>query len=398
MPLVKARVTLSNFTHNIVVANKIVKGAKMIVGVFFGGKSCEHNISVVTGMQVVKAVSVSNRAVPIFVDNEGVWWTGKELGELSTYKNLEKTKKQKVYLMPGSRTLYTEGGKKHFTLDCAFLCMHGFGGEDGAIQGLLTLCGVPFTGSGITASALCMDKTYTKKVLRECGISSVDYAVATKKEFEKSEDDTIKNIKKTLRYPLIVKPTKTGSSIGVMLANDDNGLLEALKGAFKWDNTAIVELALTDFTEFNCAVVDGDDDLIASEIEKPIGWKNFLSYSDKYFVKGGGSGRIFPADIDSELTNAIKTLAKKSYKALSCSGVARVDFLLKDENLYVNEINTIPGAMANYLFSVGENKMDFAELCVRAIKVARQNKSEQDSISYVYKSQYNLSGKKTKLN
>ena len=367
----------------------------MNVAVFFGGKSCEHNISIITGMQALQAIAKKHNVIPVYIDSNGVWRTGKKFSDINTYKKDDCGGGKRVHLSPASPFLCSEHGRKIAKIDVALLCNHGLNGEDGSLQGLLRLSGVPYTGSGVLASCVGMDKITMKRLFMQAGLNVLPFVSFSRIAYEKSMFEITERIKKELRFPLIVKPSNLGSSIGISIAHDFEELFKAVKVALMWDNSVLVENALEDFTELNCAVLGYGDDSLASEVEQPVGWTEFLTYDDKYLKKIKGGGRKFPAEIDSEMRDKVRLTAQKAFSYLGCAGVARVDFLLKDGELFINEINTIPGALSNYLFvspktreektENAEKDIDFEELIERLIKIALLRYEEEENLTYSYK-------------
>ena len=347
----------------------------MTVGVIFGGKSCEHNVSIVTGVQTLSELPSKYKAVPIYIDESGVWHNGKELGDIEYYSKRKDTCKE-VHLRPSSPYLYAKNGRKLYKIDCMIVCCHGVNGEDGSLQGLLQLSGIPYTGSGVLASAAGLDKSVMKRLFKEAGLPVVPFVTVSADEYVSDPYAALEAIKSTLSYPLIVKPCNLGSSIGIGIARDLSDLFTCLRAALEWDTKAVVEHALEDFEEYNCAVLLGKP----SEVEKPVGWKDYLTYEDKYLSKSEGVGREFPAKIPSELSDEIKSLAVKAYDAIGADGVARVDFLYKDGELFVNEINTVPGSLSSYLFKGG-----LKEVADKIIERAVVVNSAKRRLKYAYK-------------
>ncbi|MCL2375221.1 MAG: D-alanine--D-alanine ligase [Firmicutes bacterium] len=364
----------------------------MKVVVFFGGKSCEHNVSIITGMQTIKALKTRFDVIAVYIDQQGTFWTGKDLEKIESYKKGAKPKKIKVFLSPASNILYNEKGKAISQIDSAILATHGYGGEDGCLQGLLSLCNIPFSGSGVLASAVGMDKVFMKKIFAQSGLPLVPYIAVSKDEYKNERVLVIEKIRKQLIFPLIVKPASGGSSIGISVAKDLTALFEAIKVGFLWDNTIIIENCLSDFVEYNCAVLGDKFNAVTSEIERPIATNNFLSYQDKYARKQKGTGREFPAAVSMELRKKIKTLAKQAFCSINGGGVARIDFLYDGVNLFVNEINTIPGSLSFYLFKEGDVTLSFTDLLERLIHFAKERKAAQDALQYRYESNYELQG------
>lgn len=359
----------------------------MSIAVFFGGRSCEHSISIVTGVQLLSAIRPL-KPVPVYVQPDGTWVTGEELFDLGFYSRRKKKKLKNVYLTPGSNILRS-GIFKTAELDAAVLCCHGMNGEDGSLQGLLSLCNVPFTGSGIAASAVCLDKVLLKKVLDSSGIEQLPYIYFTKKQFNAHTCHIAEKLEE-IGWPLIIKPARLGSSIGVKLVRNEEQFVEAVNAAFCYDNTVIAEKALENFTELNCAALGRENDIEVSEIEKPLGWKEILTFKDKYGRAKSSGKREFPANIPPELTAEIKQLTAKAFAAAGCSGVARIDYMLgADGKLWLNEINTVPGSLSAYLFKPKYNE---SELVDKLVSIAKAEKAESDKLTYLYKADL-LSGK-----
>ncbi len=349
----------------------------MTVAVIFGGKSSEHNVSIVTGVQALCDFPRGITAVPVYIDERGVWHTGKEYADIKLYSGLHGSYPGKVvHLRPSEPYLYTKNGKKIFKLDCCLLCTHGANGEDGSLQGLIKISGIPFTGSGVTASAAGMDKDIMKKLFKAAELPIVPYVTLSADEYVNDSYAALGKIKSSLEFPLIVKPRGAGSSIGIGIAHDYNELFAAVRVALEWDTVAVIEQALENFDEYNCAVLCGEP----SEVEKPVGWKEFLTYEDKYLSKSENVKREFPAAISDELRDKIRDLAVKAYNAVGADGVARVDFLYCNGELYVNEINTIPGSLAAYFFACGTSGV-ITKTIERAQKVA----AAQKRLKFAYK-------------
>lgn len=364
----------------------------MNVAIIYGGKSCEHNISVITGVQAMKSLdAVKHNLVPIYIDNDGKWWTGKGLEDISTYKNLNFKKLKNVHLEPASKNLYSNKGKVLEKIDVAILANHGLNGEDGTLQGLLQISNIPYSGSSVRGSAVGMDKIVMKQVFEIHGLNVVPYTYFTSFEYQENSNKVIEKIISELEFPLIIKPSNLGSSIGITLANNKEELISSIDVACKWDNRILVEKALTGFKELNCAVLGYGEDLRASEIEEPIGWEGFLTFEDKYVKSSKGGGRNFPAKINKKLYTKVQESAKQAFSAIGASGVARIDFMLEKENLFVNEINSIPGALSNYLFSYGDDGISFSKLLDTLIDIALIEQKHRDNLTYSYNSAFELS-------
>jgi D-alanine-D-alanine ligase len=360
---------------------------KLKVGVLFGGRSAEHEVSVVTALQVISHLDRTKYEVlPIYITKEGKWFVGERLGRGEAYKRLPEVERYGSHafiapdptvkaLVPGSGGLFARGLKE--SIDVAFLSFHGTHGEDGAIQGLLELADIPYTGAGVAGSAVGMDKILMKAAFRAAGIPVVPDVWFNRSEWKENQKAVISRLEKSLRYPMYVKPANTGSSIAVGKAKNRKDLIETIEVASRFDRRIIVDQGVTDLTEINCSVL-GNDNPIPSICEQPLPKDELQSYRDKY-LRGGkgklskqgmaGLSRKFPAPISKTMTRKIQDLAVKAFKATDCAGIARVDFLIdkKRNKIYVNEINTLPGSFAFYLWEAAG--LTFPKLLGRVIEL-----------------------------
>ena len=332
----------------------------MNVGVIYGGASVEHDVSILTALQAMEALSGRHTVVPIYVTRSGRWLSGDALRELDAYRVEGEPDVPEISRDLGGGTIRQHGGggllsrrREGARIDVALPATHGTYGEDGTLQGLLELCGVPYAGSSVGASAAAMDKGLSKAVLRQAGLPVPDGA-------ELARDAGPERVSETLAaygLPVYVKPISLGSSIGVARCTTRAEVDEALELAFELDRAALVESSVEGATEVNCAVLGArGGELRASVCEQPVAQDGLLSFEDKYMRGGKGEGmkgaeRIIPAPIGEEATGRVRELAKRAFRALGCSGVARVDFLIApDGTVYVNELNTIPGSFSFYLW------------------------------------------------
>ncbi len=327
---------------------------KTIVGVIFGGRSVEHEVSIVTAQQIMENIDKAKYEVlPIYISKSGEWYTGVALLDVQEYKDIAGllAKSDKVFLQPdakGNQLTYTSQRKglfsrpRHQKIDVIFPAMHGTYGEDGCLQGLLEMLGLPYVVAAVLGSAVGMDKIMMKAILKDGGLPIVNYIGLNQHEWEDNHQLVIERIEKNLAYPLIIKPANLGSSIGISHAKDQDGLKFAIDVAGHYDRRIIVEQGLTDFMEINCSVMGNQADLQASLCEQPLSWQEFLSYEEKYLSKWSkqgmaGSSRKLPAPISDELTTQIQELAKTTFSLLDCQGIARIDFLLdKGKTPYIN--------------------------------------------------------------
>ncbi len=357
-----------------------------MIAVFFGGRSCEHDISIITGLQAMSACK--HKCVGVYIDSDGVWWAADCFESASAVRN-KKFDGKRVHLRPSDNHLYCKN-KRLCKIDVALLCNHGVLGEDGALQGLLEMCGIPYTGSGIAASAIGMNKLRTKAVFKAAGLQVLPYVAVYHDKYNADASAAIFDVE-ALGYPVIVKPCNLGSSIGISVAENRTELFTALRVAFEWDDCVVAEKALEDFTEVNCAVL-GDsmyEDVAVSQTEQPVGWKTFLTFNDKYAGDVKSVRHKIPADV-GDLNDVITEQAEIAFRAVGCSGVARVDFMVKDGEVYANEINTIPGSLSCALFA---DSMPFSELIDRLIRLAQERKKRFDSLKRTYTPIMPIAGK-----
>lgn len=375
---------------------------KTKVGVFFGGRSVEHEISVISALQAIQAFNPDKyEVVPVYITKQGKWMTGPALLEISNYKDLKglEQKVEEVYMKPvyGDYNLYrsdVKGGlftKKKPIVDelhIAFPVLHGSHGEDGMFQGVMETIGIPFVGCDTLSSANGMDKITMKMILRESGIPVVDYVWFTDREWLSGREKIDKKIEEDLGYPVIVKPANLGSSVGISKASDRKSLDAAIEGAIKFSSRIIVERMVQEMMEINCSVLGDADHRESSVCEEPIKEKDFLTYQEKY---GGGaksgmqaSQKKIPAEIPDATSSRIKELASETFRVLACNGVSRIDFMIDKENgdIFVNEINTIPGSLSFYLWE--ETGISFSELIDKLISLALKRKRDTDRKTYSY--------------
>lgn len=320
--------------------------------VVFGGKSCESDVSVVTGLLTVSSFDVTKyNAIPLYVSKSGKFYTGDTLKKLETFKkyadvSLDPSVSKAVFLA-GENTVFTlKKGKlvKDAEIAAVINCCHGGVGEDGSLSGYFAVTGIPVCSPEVFACSVTMDKSLTKIFLKGLNVPFPDYvAIKVDGDVERG----VKNVEEALKYPVIVKPSSQGSSIGIGVAKNKKELIAAINYAYRFDNTVIVEQYLDGAEEFNCAAYKNDDKIVVSECEKPLRKGDILTFDDKY-VSGD---REFPAKISVELSNEIKSLTERVYSALDCVGVIRVDYLYYRGKLYLNEVNSVPGSLALYLFS-----------------------------------------------
>jgi len=368
---------------------------KTTVGVFFGGRSTEHEISVISANQAINAFNPDKyEIIPIYISKEGHWYTGRELFTLSNYRNIPEllSKVTEVYMRPvyGDFNLYTVkkplfGKDIAATLDVALPVLHGTNVEDGKFEGVLETIGIPYAGCNTLASANGMDKITMKMILRSENIPVVDYVWLTDNQWAAERDSMIKKIEDTLGYPVIVKPADLGSSIGIGAAHDRSQLIERLNEAARFSTRLIVEHMITALREINCSVLGDADEYETSVLEEPIKAEEILSYGDKYM--GGGmhaAQKRIPAQIPDDVAATCRKLAGDTFRVLDCHGVSRVDLIMDGNSgkVYVNEINTIPGSLSYYLWEACG--LSFEKLIDRLMKLAfkRRRAEEGKTLSF----------------
>jgi D-alanine-D-alanine ligase len=396
---------------------------KTTIGVFFGGRSVEHEISVISALQAAAALDPARyEAVPIYITKQGRWLTGSVLLDAANYRDLAALEKRatEVYMKPafGERRLLARGrlGERTLaTLDVALPVLHGTNGEDGTFQGFLELTGIPYVGCGVLSSALGMDKIASKMVLRESGLPTVDYLWFTDRQWASQRDELCARVEAEIGYPAIVKPANLGSSVGIARARDRAELVRAVGEAARYSSRLLVERMIEPLREINCSVLGSADNHRVSVCEEPLHSDEILSYADKYMSGGGakssggaksagskalgagagaGAGaktpsqgmsstkRRIPADLPEALTREVQRLASETFRVLDCSGVARVDFILDGDRVYVNEINAIPGSLSFYLWEA--TGVSFSELMDMLVSGALQRDRDHShkTVSY----------------
>ena len=380
---------------------------KLKVGVFFGGKACEHEISCISGNQALHAIDQDKyEVIPVYIAKNGDMYIGDDLWDIKNYYDLNGlcARLMKVSLVKDNDKVYLREVKdsvfkKSYIeyLDVAFLVMHGTNGEDGALQGLLEMMGLPYTSSGVMASAIGQDKVIQKEVLTYHDLPLVSWTYFTRLEYKESYDTVKEKIAK-IGYPVIFKPANLGSSIGIEVVHSEEELEKKIKETLRYDDKILVEKYLEDFKEINCSIIGDVDGYRVSTLEEVLKNDEILSFADKYEggtkgakkgplkgTKGGmaNTSRRIPADISQELTKTIKDYALKAYKALDAYGVARIDFMVDSEvHIYLTELNSIPGSLAFYLWK--EEGIDFSKECDILIENAIKRYRHKEKMSFSF--------------
>ena len=384
---------------------------KIRVGVLFGGKSTEHEISIISAIQAINYLDRDKYDVtPIYISKNNEFYVGEGIGKIESYTKLDSllaSSKRVVLINDADRVKIMQYPPKKFgssiigELDILFPIVHGTNAEDGTLQGFISMLNVPYVGCDVTASAVGMDKYVMKTVLNENNIPVLDCLRLTSAEFDSDEDALISAIEEKIGYPVIIKPINLGSSIGISKAKDRDELKNSLDTAFSFADKILAERAITNLKEINCAVLGDTDDAQASECEEPVNSDDILSFEDKYIsgAKGGKNGaksggskgmaslkRKIPADISEERRAEIRDMAVKAFKCLGCNGVTRIDFMIDmdEDKVYLNEINTIPGSLSFYLWEpVG---LPYAKLLDNMINLGFKREREQSRLTFSFDS------------
>lgn len=378
---------------------------KIKIGVFFGGKSVEHEVSVITAIQAIENIDKEKYdVVPIYISKDNRMYCGNLIGDISNYKNINNLlensirvtltqKDDKVVLLRCEKKFYQNDVYDY--IDIAFPIVHGTNVEDGTLQGFLKMFNLPYVGCDVISSSVGMDKYVCKCVLKDNDIPILDCKCISSKDYNDNSDNIIKEIESKFSYPIIVKPVNLGSSVGIKIAKDQKELIEATENAFTYSRKILFERAIKNLKEVNCSVVGDYEFAKASECEEPVKTDEILSYKDKYISGGKKTGVAksmnasvlkLPADIEKDVKSKIQELAIKTFNVLGCSGVIRIDFMIdKDTNeIYVNEVNTIPGSLSFHLWRATE--LSYKELLDELINLALKRNREEKNITYSFDS------------
>ncbi|MBP3435862.1 MAG: D-alanine--D-alanine ligase [Clostridia bacterium] len=377
---------------------------KTKVAVLFGGRSVEHEVSVITGIQAFSALD-RNKYDPIvvYISKANRFYTGEVLEHIENYRNLGECLANATQVLPVPTANGVDlirypaklfGNNVVASFEVAIPAVHGTNVEDGTLMGMLEMLNIPYTGCDVTSAALGMDKFLMKSVLRDAGVPVLDAMAFSGKVYAQGSEKVLGRLEEAIGYPMIVKPVNLGSSVGIARADNRDKLAAALDDAFGYAPRVLVEQAVTPLREINCSVLGDSDGARASACEEPVSCDEILSYRDKYLSGGSKSGnksggmadlkRRCPADIPDELTAKVQSLAVKTFRALGCSGVARIDFLNNPETgeLWVNEINTTPGSLSFYLWEATD--LPFNKLLDEMIALAFKRQRSRDALQFSF--------------
>ena len=376
------------------------------VGVFFGSRSVEHEVSVITAQQAMAAMPADRFVpVPVYIAKSGAWYTGDQLLQLERYKDIDRliAASTRVTMRPepssggelievdARRGLLGGSARTAARFDIAMPLVHGSNGEDGTLQGLFELAALPYCGCDVVSAAVSMDKRLSRTTLRGAGIPVLDDVMVSRARWLEQPDAVRARLAERPGFPMYVKPRRLGSSIGVACVDGDAALRDALEVAFSYDTSILAEQAQDGSIEVNCSVLGRGDDVRVSVCEQPVS-SGTLSYADKYLSGAKGKGgakapasgmkssqRIIPAPISDSLTSRIQDTAMSSFRAIGAAGVTRVDFLVSPErdSFVVNELNTLPGSLSFYLWEASGLRFD--ALLVRLIDMATARHREQQA-------------------
>ncbi len=374
------------------------------IGVFFGSGSPEHDISIITAQLIIAGLKGLNYQVtPIYITKQGKWMIGGDLGNMKLFtdgsKKVEDDKKYSEYYLDLEESV----GKMVFkrkglmgssiTIDLAFPALHGSYGEDGTIQGLFEMFGIPYVGCDVASSALSMDKALTKMMFEEHHIPTTKFFYFYKQDWEKNKQVILDRAKNQFQWPLFVKPVHLGSSIGIgKVKNQDLKDLEnKIEVALHYDNKVVIEEGVENVTDTTCCLI-GNSEPIASVLQESVFNSDMFGFEEKYLSGGGaqlGKGQgslVIPARLDAEMAVAIQNAAKEVYKALGCSGIARVDFLVNKTagKFYANEVNPLPGTLYHHLWKASGIELD--HLLQKLITFAEEKYEEKRKINFTFES------------
>lgn len=387
---------------------------KTNVAVFFGGRSVEHEVAVISAVQAMNSMNTEKyNVIPVYITKNGEMYHCPEMINIENFKNIPALikKSQNVTMVrSGDKFNLIELKKGLFkkviySIDIAFPIVHGTNCEDGSLVGWFELLGIPYVSCDVLSASVGMDKAVCKYVLQKAGVPVLDCVEFYAKEYIAKKDEILAEVKDKFGFPVIVKPANLGSSVGISKADDIDELVASIKDAMNYASKIIIEPAVTALRELNCSVVGDTDSCETSVIEEPVMSGKILSYDDKYKggekgSKGGigakssakgseGSGmaslsRKVPADISDKIKNEVEKYAKETFLSLGCNGVVRIDFLYDTdkEKVFVNEINTIPGSLSFYLWK--PKGVEYSSLLDRLIELGFKRARTKENLQFSF--------------
>lgn len=382
---------------------------KIKLGVVFGGESVEHEVSIISAVQAMNKINQEKYdVIPIYITKDGEWYTGNMLMDVEVYGDLDLIKKYAtnvvLYKKDGAFVLQSKGlFKKIVTdLDVIFPITHGTNVEDGVLQGYFQTVGIPYVGPNVYAAVVSQDKAYMRDIFKANDLPIPNYTWFYDVEYKNNPDEVIEKIEK-IKYPVIVKPATTGSSVGIGFAKNKDELIKAIEEAINYDSKIVVEEVIKNLMEVNIAVLGNSESQEVSVIEEVLSKSAFLTYDEKYIGSGKVKGKLgakmtplkgskgmasadrkIPADLTDKMTEEVENLAIKVFKALGSSGNARIDMLIdsKAKKVYVNEINSIPGSLAFYLWD--PKGKDYTELLDDMVSIAIKDYKKRESKTHSF--------------
>jgi len=370
----------------------------MNIGVFFGSRSPEHDVSIITAQFIIAGLKgLGHNVIPVYIGRNGLWYISDSLGDIKMFQTDHDLSHFHNYTLDleeskGKMVLKKKGlfGKK-IIIDLAFPALHGQNGEDGTIQGLFEMFNIPYVGCDVTSSAIAMDKALTKQFYLGNKIETAAFIAFTSYDWDKQGKEIMKQITNKLDFPIFVKPARLGSSIGITKVNNNEELMEAINVALHYDDKVVVEEGIKNLADLTCAVLGGNDPK-ASLIQESLFDADFFNYEEKYLNDGGSQlgkakhNLVIPAQIDSEDAKKIEELSIKIYKLLGCWGTARIDYLYDRANrkIYANEINPLPGTLYHHLWKA--SGIDFSELLKELIDLALERHQEKGKLLSTFNS------------
>lgn len=383
---------------------------KIKLGVFFGGKSVEHEVSIITAIQAIENINKEKYdIIPVYIAKNNKMYCGEFIGDIRQYKDINSLLNNSIEVtlaQKGDKVVLLKCNKRFFEksiydyIDIAFPIVHGTNVEDGTIQGYLKMFNLPYVGCDVISSAVGMDKYVCKCLLKENNIPVLDCKCFTLKDFNDSVENIMEEVEKDIPYPVIVKPVNLGSSVGIEIAKNKEELQKSIENAFSYSKKILVEKVIVKLKEVNCSVIGDYEEAMASECEEPVKTDEILSYTDKYISGGKKTGGKMagsktsmnagvlklPAEITKEQKQTIQDLAIKTFKILGCSGVIRIDFMIDEDTnkIYVNEVNTIPGSLSFHLWRA--TNLNYTDLLDKLIDLSLKRNREDKQMTYSFDS------------
>ncbi|MCL5011013.1 MAG: D-alanine--D-alanine ligase [Patescibacteria group bacterium] len=382
------------------------------IGVFFGSRSPEHDISIITAQLIMAGLRGTDfNVAPVYINQQGFWMLGEQLANLENFtspqKNISCDKKYARYYLDlqqsKNKLVFKQRGiaGKTIAIDIAFPAFHGAYGEDGTIQGLFEMFNVPYVGCGVVSSAIAMDKALTKQICQTNDISTTKFICFCKNEWLEDKKAILERARNDLSWPVFVKPVHLGSSIGIAKVGDFAGLENKIEVALYYDDKVLIEEGVSDLMDITCCLI-GNEKITPSLLQESVFRADLFDFQEKYLKEGGAqlgksqSGVVIPARIEGSLTREIQKTAERVYRFLGCSGIARVDFLLNKSTgqFFANEVNPLPGTLYHHLWKA--SGVELKDLLLRLIDLAREKYQKKQDIASVFQSNVlqNLSSRK----